>query len=428
LDDGSIWQFILWLCDHTREQMDESLAAHKSGEPVWYDPVESVWGWDAPRQRMAKLLWQFLCDDSSDEWFRMNFSFNLPFEWPDSVKLLTPIQRQLKWVIEGLVGREEQDRQLGQGDWGEQWWLPPEQSQFVRQQLAGTHAQLIERSSDYEDAVCQGLSYYVRNVVQAIAIPCQDPERVYVGERTGTSRRAFVWIEDTKGNRYPLRHGDQPYLEADGAGFEWGYPGHGPGALTRCILIDALDGDVALGQELDRRSPGFFENFILHHPSDQNLRIARLTVHSWLKEIDKLSLYETRRQPVADRVAAHSAELAEREGLIMRIREVGELRSQRFDVIPKSFESALYLDLMRMLELGGAALRCSHCKLPIPCDSSGRANKQRARSRKGEPIYHPECFAEYTRTRKRLDWQRRSKAPQFRDAERARARAYRERS
>lgn len=42
------------------------LAALSSGDVVWYDPVEMTWGWDAPRQPMAKLLWQSF-NDASDE-------------------------------------------------------------------------------------------------------------------------------------------------------------------------------------------------------------------------------------------------------------------------------------------------------------------------------------------------------------------------
>src|SRR5262249_53326492 len=105
--------------------------------------------------------------------------------------------------------------------------------------------------------------------------------------------------------------------------------------------------------------------------------------------------------------------------------ETGGLRSQRFDIVPETFESALYLDLMRMLERGGAALRCTGCGLPISYDHSGRANKQRARSKKGLPIYHPECFAESSRNRKKAYWQRRAKSPRFRAQERKRAREYR---
>jgi hypothetical protein len=260
--------------------------------------------------------------------------------------------------------------------------------------------------------------------VQAIAVPSGYPERVYVGERRDSRPQVLVWVQDANG-RYPLKHGDQPYREADGTGFEWGYPGHGPGALTRCILIDALDGDLALAEELDKRKDGFFEKFILHYPRDQDLNIPRATVMQWLEETGKRAQYEDRRQSVAARLAAHAKTISEKEELLNRIGETGGLRSQRFDIVPDTFEAALYLDLMQMLERGGAALRCSGCGLPIPYDHSGRANKQRARAKNGQPIYHPECFAEYSRTRKKADWQRRSQSPEFRAAEKRRAQDYR---
>jgi len=134
--------------------------------------------------------------------------------------------------------------------------------------------ELIEQSSDYEDAVSFGLLYYVRTVVQAIAVPSPDPARIYVGERRGPHGRVFVWVQNTDGNRYPLQHADQPYREADGTGFEWGYGGHGPSSLTRCILADAFDGDLVLADEVDHTEDGFFEKFILHYPRDEDLRIS----------------------------------------------------------------------------------------------------------------------------------------------------------
>jgi hypothetical protein len=424
LDNNSVWQFILWLCDHTSEQFAESTAAQLRGEPVWYDPVESTWGWDAPRQRMAKLLWRYLYDASDDE-FYSQFSFALPDKWKDSMERLAPLQEKLNWVMQGIVSRREEDDKLGQGDWGERWWLPPEQAQFVRQQLKKTHAELIEHSSEYEEAVCHSLSYYIRRSVKAITVPCSDPKRSYLGQRQRKGSRVYVWVKDSKGNKYPLKHGDSPYTEADGTGFEWGYPGHGPGALSRCILIDALDGDLDLAEELDRLKSGFFEKFILKYPREKNFRITRATVHKWIKDVGKVAAYEQRRNSVAGSIAAHAAVISEREQLIGRIQQTGGLRSQRFDVVPDSFESALYLDLMHLLELGGAALKCAHCNLPIPYDQSSRANKQRARSKKGHPIYHPECFAEATRLRKKKYWAQRAKSAQFRESERVRARAYR---
>jgi hypothetical protein len=422
LDDKSSWEFILWLCNRTDEQIAAEQAVTDKGGPAFYDLVEETWGFDAPRQRMAKLLWQFL-HQASDEQFHHNFSFASPIECGNSSELLGPIQQRMRWVLDGLVSRREQDDRLGQGEWGEQWWLPPKQSRLVREQLKDTHPALIEHGSEYEEVVRHGLSYYIRHKVEAIAIPCTDPARVYVGQRLRRSVRA--WIKDANGKRYPLKHGDRPYQETDGSGFEWGYGGHGPGSFTRCILIDALDGDLPLANEIDRLTPGFFEKFVLHHPRDKNFRMSRAAVHRWLKEIDKLAMYEARRELVASRIATHAVVIAEREALLTRIDETGGLHSQRFDIVPESFESALYLDLMRMLELGGAALRCSRCKLPIPDDHSGKANKQRARSRSGQPIYHPECLSAQSRDRKKSYWRQRAKSPAFQEKERARARAYR---
>jgi hypothetical protein len=422
LDSESLWQFILWLCDRTQQQIADEVAAEKRGEPVWYDPVENLWGWDAPRQRIAKLLWCHMQRACPDE-FQTQFTFGLPDKWTDSIKRLSPIQQRLNWVMQGLVGRREEDVKLGQAEWGEHWWLPPEQANFVRLQLKKTHADLIDHSSEYEEAVCHSLSYYIRHSVKAIEIPCNDPKRIYVGQRTDS--RTFISIKDSRGNKYPLKHGDTPYTEADGTGFEWGYSGHGPGALSRCILIDALDGDLDLAEKLDSLESGFFENFILRYPRSKAFRITRMTVHKWLGDVGMIAAYKDRRQTITDSITAHAAVVSEKEKLIRRIQETGELRSQRFDVVPETFESSLYLDLMRMLELGGAALRCAHCNLPVPYDRSGRANKQRARSNRGLPVYHSECLAEHTLLRKKAYWERRTRSVQFRESERARARSYR---
>src|ERR1700722_9859095 len=88
LDDDSVEHFFLWLCDHTREQMDKWLAAHKDGRAVWHDPVEIAWGWDAPRQRMAKLLWQLLHSGAPDEEFRQRFTFAMGLQAFNAASLL----------------------------------------------------------------------------------------------------------------------------------------------------------------------------------------------------------------------------------------------------------------------------------------------------------------------------------------------------
>jgi hypothetical protein len=81
---------------------------------------------------------------------------------------------------------------------------------------------------------------------------------------------------------------------------------------------------------------------------------------------------------------------------------------------------------MGMLESSDYALKCSSCGLPIPADDSGRSNRQRARAKNGQPIYHPECFAEQGRKRKVIDWRRRSRSKTFREKEKKRAREYRQ--
>src|SRR5580658_1322136 len=151
LDDDSIAEFILWLCNHSHEQISARLDARSQDDIVWYDPVEDTWGFDAPRHRMAKLLCRTLHGDATEEDFHRRFSFPTPLKTSGCAQRLAPIQERLKWVMDGLFSRNDEDSRLGQGDWGERWWLPSEQSEFVREQLKHTHAELIEQSSDYED-------------------------------------------------------------------------------------------------------------------------------------------------------------------------------------------------------------------------------------------------------------------------------------
>jgi hypothetical protein len=135
--------------------------------------------------------------------------------------------------------------------------------------------------------------------------------------------------------------------------------------------------------------------------------------------------WEDRRQFIARQIATHAPAVAKEELRLRKIAKLGGFRTQRFDIVPPTFEAALYLDLTRMLEHSDFALRCSGCELPIPYDKSARANRQRARARKGQPIYHPECFEEHGRLRKKIHWQRLSRAPGFREQQRQRSREYR---
>jgi hypothetical protein len=423
LDDDSVESFLLWLCDLSGEQCDEGMTERKHEGGSHFDPVEVVWGWDAPRHRMAKLLWKALHGNASEEEFYNCFSFHRPLlQIKGCASLLAPIQERLRRVMEGFFTRQTEDRKLGQGDWGEQWWLPSEQAEFVRTQLQQTRADLIEQSSDYEYILRHELSCYVNEVVQARPVPCPDPKRVYVGTRGGQPLRAYVWVQSESGRQYPLKQGDEAYLKADGTGFEWGYGGHGPVALAHCILLDALDGDLPLAKELEDE---FFRQFTLSRSRYHDFRLSRTTVMQWLEKRGHKARWEAQRQAVAARVAEHELNVNQKEDRLIRIRKRGGLRTQRFDVVPATFESALYLDLMRMLEHSDFALRCCGCGLPIPYDNSGRANRQRARLKNGQPIYHAECFAKHSRACKKAYWQRRSQSPEFREQERQRARDYR---
>jgi hypothetical protein len=220
LNEDAVKEFLLWLCDLSREQAAAHRAAEENAEPVWYDPIESLWGFDAPRQRMAKLLWQSLHNNATDEDFRRRFCFP-NFDCRNSAEVLQPIQRQLKWVMEGLFVRQEEDRELGQTNWGERWWLPAEHASFVRDQLKLTHVDLIERVSDYDDAVAHWFNATIRFQVQAIEVPSDNPGRVYIGTRYST----FVWVQDEDGRKYTLKHGARAFLEAEGTRYSWGYGG-----------------------------------------------------------------------------------------------------------------------------------------------------------------------------------------------------------
>jgi hypothetical protein len=69
LDPTSVCNFIEWLCgmepiiDFEQTQADR-------------DPVETTLGWNAPRQRMAKLLWQLIYGDSNEEFFDQHFFYH----------------------------------------------------------------------------------------------------------------------------------------------------------------------------------------------------------------------------------------------------------------------------------------------------------------------------------------------------------------
>jgi hypothetical protein len=315
-------------------------------------------------------------------------------------------------VLDGFQERRKKDLLIGQGSWGEEWLLPPNQTAFVRKQLRRARPDVVEESSNYEDS----LRYYMPPYLEVV---CDDGNRVYVGEHQSHGR-AHVWVEDRRGETSPLIHATFPFRQAPGTGFSWGYRGGGPSALSLSILADATGGDLGVAERL--RVP-FMEKILGKIAWTGNMRLPRRTVLAWLqtKKVGPQELTEAQDRVNAFK-AAHANELAGHKERLKEIQQMGGLRMQPFDIVPPDFESASYVDLMHMFNRSGWVLHCSRCGQPVACERSPRGNRQRARWIAGRPIYHDRCFSEHRRDRKRIYWAERSKAPSFRASERQRAR------
>lgn len=404
--------FILWLCGI------KELGAWNDDSEQLADPerlLESLWSWQgAPRKRMAKLCWQLLVRNKSWEHFHGCFTYDrvwLLEQIADSVCLLSPIQNKFKWVLEGFRERQLEDDFIGQGRWGEEWLLPPKQARYVRAQLKRARPDIVEESSNYEDAV----HYYL---LPYFELACADDRRVYVGEHVGASAR--VWIEDRSGKRHPLSHTTFPFRQTPGTGFSWGYFGAGPAELSLSILADSAGGDLEIAERL--KLP-FIEEILSKVMWPGNLKLSHRRVLKWLqtKKIGERELEQAQIR-VDDLKKIHAGKFAEEKERVKKIREMGGLRMQRFDVVPSDFESSLYVDLMNMFERAGWVLHCSHCGQPVACERSPRGNRQRARWLTGKPVYHEQCYSQHRLDKKRSYWAKRSQEPSFRAAEKHRAR------
>jgi hypothetical protein len=411
--------FIVWLC--TGRFPDEWKNPNASSDETDNENlVEALWSWDsAPRKRMAKLLWQLLVRNRSHEHFAQFFTIDevwITRQIQNCAKLLGPIHKKLRWVLDGFMERKQQDVFIGQGSWGEEWLLPAKQAVFVRKRLQRARPDLLQESSNYEDS----LRYFSPPYFEQA---CDDKCRIYVGEHS--RHNALAWIEDSKGNRHLLSHASSPFMQPRGTGFSWGYCGGGPSELSKSILSDAIGGNLQVAELW--RIP-FMEEVVSATPWSENFRLSFQAVLEWLESrgVDQRQLNDASahvrnlKKTFGNQVDEHKARLNE-------IAQLGGLLAQRFDIVPSDFESALYVDLMQMFERAGWVLRCSHCRQPVPCDRSPRGNRQRARWLKGQPIYHEACFKEHRSSTKRLYWAERSAKPEFRSAERARGRRRRQR-
>lgn len=412
--------FILWLCGWRawQESPEDDAASLPSPEQL----VELIWGWDgAPRKRMGKLLWQLLVGNDDPQYFQQYFTADADYiaaQIAQLIERLMPIQQNLNWILEARTQRELEDTSIGQGSWGEDWWLPSDQAAYLRQQIRRARPDLIEESSSYEDCMeCTSIPY--------LEIASEDPARTYTGS-LHERFRYYVEIIDSDGKRFPLAYPRYPYRMRPGTGFSWGYGGHGPSSLAVSILADALGGDYQIA---DRHREEFVSNILMGMQQDVPFAISRVEVLAWLESrgvgVRELRDAEAR---VLELKKVNGLMIGEFKAQMERIRKKGGLVAQRFDLVPPDFECALYLDLMRNLERAGWVLRCSHCMHPLSCPRTSTGNRQRARWLAGKPVYHEECFVKHRLEHKRSYWRERVKSPTFRKNERDRARNRRKRS
>jgi hypothetical protein len=166
----------------------------------------------------------------------------------------------------------------------------------------------------------------------------------------------------------------------------------------------------------------FRAEFVETNPRNEDFRISRLQILKWIQQRGVLDTWKERRSRVTIARRAVSSEVRGALNRLQHIKRAGGLQAQRFDLVPSTFEAALCLDLMQMLESSDYAMQCSRCKLPISHDGSLRSNHQRARAQRGQPVYHEECRLEQARVRKKLYWRRKTSSKEFRESEKQRAR------
>jgi hypothetical protein len=134
-----------------------------------------------------------------------------------------PIQTRLRKVIQASSDRRKEDQDIGQGAWGEAFWLPPEHSDYVRRRIRRARLDLIERAADYPSATILDLNYLLVHEVKGIQVPTTAVNRTYRGYfRVESNSRGSQVVEvETDGKLYPLINAREP-AGAVGYNFSWG--------------------------------------------------------------------------------------------------------------------------------------------------------------------------------------------------------------
>lgn len=411
---------LLSRCLANRERIDQAaedgvIAREPSLEDIWYD--------DAPRKRMVRLLWRLL-QNVTNEGFDQRFTADLAYFVEDAAQcreLLSPIQERLRTVLQAFDATRKQSLKTGQASFGEPFFLPPKEAAIVREQLRRAHMDLLEKSSDYREAVLYTLNHLVTWKCKFIPPPCSDLERIYQGQivtlPSGTTHRS-VWILSKSGQQHPMADAGEPYPARPGD-FAWGYPGGGPTRLARSILADASGGNLEVAE---RCLPHFRDEVIAELPMSEPFTLPMQQVLTWLNQHDidlcGLADDEARLRSVRE---SFSSRIHKWEAILEET-----LLAQRFDVVPPDFECALYVDLMELIQAEGAVMHCAQCRLPISSDGSSRAKRQHPRWAKGQPVYHSWCFVQVQRSRRADRYRRWAQKPEAQERRRADARRRRQ--
>lgn len=433
-DPEAVARFVYWLWNRKwPEEAEEDAWGFLYLENEFSDDVRSpqgameyFWDWDAPRPRMAKLLWDCLQDAAPSRRERRGMILDVDALTEGARycgKALAQIKGQLAWVLDSIENIGRVSTAAGQAAWGEDWFLPPEQLKLVRSRLSRTKVQVLERESDYQRFLEGQLDDHSTSVWRFVPTALADPIRTYVGEcreanKSWNHEEDFVVHVEASGRRKGLVNAREPWSELPGMGFAWGYRGTGPANLAMSILADAVGGDLVIPQAHFLR----FKDRVIAKLPRSGFQMSHTQVLDWLAQegVDGRDLESAS--------ADHQGRIRKHRGAYEHLREqlevsriAGGLRKQRFDIVPEDFETALYVDLMDMLKSGGRVMRCSECKLPMPYDGTGRSNRQRARWAKGEAIFHERCWAESRARKKADDWKRRSQSQEFRERRRLQA-------
>lgn len=433
-DPNAVARFVYWLWDRRWPEEAEEAAwriLNREDEPSddgWsaQGAMEHFWEWDAPRPRMAKLLWGLLQDAAPSRKGRRGMICYMDALTEGTQycgEALSQIKERLLWVLGAIETIGRVSYASGQADWGEDWFLPPKQLEFVRSQLSRATVQVLERESDYQKLLEGQLDDLCTSVWRFVPTALTASDRTYVGEGRETDQVSayeedFVVHVESSGQREGLVNARDPWSELPGRGFAWGYRGTGPANLAMSILADALGGDLVTPQALFLR----FKDQVIALLPRSGFQMSRTDVLDWLAKegVDERDL-ESTSEDHQERIRKHAAAYEHFREQLEASRIAGGLRKQRFDTVPEDFQAGLYVDLMDMLKNGGRVMRCSECNLPIPYDRTGRANRQRARWAKGESVFHERCWRETRARRKAGDWKRRSQSQEFKERRRRQA-------